>query len=236
MRTNQVELLDAASAIRNGEPPKSHKIFRVQATSNSQLAGSWVNGNLQWYCGGKSVAVITTTLNSFSRNALIWASQNRTKSGSGPYTVPWEESESNSALRFLANLPLEAINDVPSTLALLSQQGDVRATQDLSDWMERQRRSRAKTTFSREEIHNAITQGFVQRRRSKRIAEGHWKAMTVHGAKNREFDNVILLWPAATGGDADQKRRLLYNALTRAKERCLVLVQAKAQLGQPPFA
>lgn len=34
------------------------------------------------------------------------------------------------------------------------------------------------------------------------------------------------------GGSDDQKRRLLYNAVTRAKERCLVLVQAQASLGQ----
>lgn len=60
--------------------------------------------------------------------------------------------------------------------------------------------------------------------------------MTVHGAKNREFENVILLWPAAVVGSDDQKRRLLYNAVTRAKVRCLVLVQASAQLVQPPFA
>lgn len=60
--------------------------------------------------------------------------------------------------------------------------------------------------------------------------------MTVHGAKNREFDNVIVLWPAAITGSEDQKRRLLYNAVTRAKERCLVLVQAKTSLGEAPFA
>jgi ATP-dependent exoDNAse (exonuclease V) beta subunit len=34
------------------------------------------------------------------------------------------------------------------------------------------------------------------------------------------------------GGD-EQKRRLLYNAVTRAKERCIVLVQANAHMGPP---
>lgn len=60
--------------------------------------------------------------------------------------------------------------------------------------------------------------------------------MTIHGAKNREFDNVIVLWPAAVGGSDDQKRRLLYNAVTRAKERCVVLVQASAHMSRPPFS
>ena len=59
--------------------------------------------------------------------------------------------------------------------------------------------------------------------------------MTVHGAKNREFDIAIVLWPAATMGSDDQKRRLLYNAVTRAKQRCLILVQAKTSLQESPF-
>jgi superfamily I DNA/RNA helicase len=59
--------------------------------------------------------------------------------------------------------------------------------------------------------------------------------MTVHGAKNREFEQVVVLWPAATGGNAEQKRRLLYNAITRAKRQCMVLVQAAENLKLPPF-
>jgi hypothetical protein len=50
-----------------------------------------------------------------------------------------------------------------------------------------------------------------------------------------EFDMVVVLWPAAMTGNVGQKRRLLYNAVTRARSRCLVLVQAQAALMQPPF-
>ncbi|WP_425425546.1 ATP-binding domain-containing protein [Uliginosibacterium gangwonense] len=41
---------------------------------------------------------------------------------------------------------------------------------------------------------------------------------------------------ASGHGSDDQKRRLLYNAVTRAKERCLVLVQLEANLSKAPFA
>src|SRR5207237_1584054 len=34
---------------------------------------------------------------------------------------------------------------------------------------------------------------------------------TVHGAKNREFDNVFVLWPYRVPPDLAQRRRLLYN-------------------------
>jgi len=48
---------------------------------------------------------------------------------------------------------------------------------------------------------------------------------TVHGAKNREFDNVIIIWPYKVPSDAEQKRRLLYNAVTRSRRNCMLLVR-----------
>jgi len=235
-RTNTAELLDAAAAIRNGEPPKSGKAFKVELTAKPPLAGAWLNGNLCWYGGGKSVAVITPTVGAFAKAAVAWAAQNKTTKGAGPYSILWEESEAKAATSFLDKIALQDMNDIPSVVALLTAAGDFRATQDLSDWMDTQRRTRSKTIFSKHDIEKAIEQGFAQRRRARKGEGSGWKAMTVHGAKNREFDNVIVLWPAAIGGSDDQKRRLLYNAVTRAKERCLVLVQAKANLSQAPFA
>jgi len=47
---------------------------------------------------------------------------------------------------------------------------------------------------------------------------------TVHGAKNREFDNVFILWTYKLPPDQSQQRRLLYNAVTRAKKNCMLLV------------
>ncbi len=48
---------------------------------------------------------------------------------------------------------------------------------------------------------------------------------TVHGAKNREFDDVFVVWPYQIAPGADLQRRLLYNAITRAKRRCYLFVQ-----------
>lgn len=235
-RTNIAELLSAAAAIRNGEPPKSEKAFMVALTSKPQLAGAWLNGNLQWYGGGKSVAVITPTLRGFAQSALTWAAQNKTKKGSGPYTIQWEASEANAAASFIEKIALQDVNSVAFVLDLVAAQGDFRVTRDLAEWMDKQRRALGTILFSKGEIENAINQGFTQRRRSQKSDERGWRGMTVHGAKNREFENVILLWPAATGGSDDQRRRLLYNSVTRAKERCLVLIQAKASLERAPFA
>ena len=64
--------------------------------------------------------------------------------------------------------------------------------------------------------------------------------MTIHQAKNREFDNVLVLWPVQVPADLEAQRRLLYNALTRAKNLATVIVQdpvpAKSRLRLPPFS
>jgi len=235
-RTNIAELLDAATAIRNGDPPKSGKAFMVTAASTPPLAGAWLNGNLQWYGGGKNVAVITPTLGTFALATITWAGQNKTKKGSGPYSILWEKAEATAAASFLENIALQELSDISSIIAVLTAAGNSRITRDVSDWMDIQRRARAKTAFSKVDIERVVERSFSQRRRIHKDSGNGWRGMTVHGAKNREFDNVIVLWPAAIGGSDDQKRRLLYNAVTRAKERCLVLVQAKAHLQQAPFA
>lgn len=235
-RTNVDELLNAGGAIRAGQAPKSGKFFVVARAPTSALAGSWINSNLSWYGGGKSVAIITPTHGDFARGALAWAAANKNKKGAGPYNIAWEQSETKAATEYLATIELMDQADAPSIAAVLTAAGDARTARDVIEWLEIQRRTKAKVEFSKDEVVKLVEQSFSQRRQSRRSEVRGWKGMTVHGAKNREFDCVIVLWPAAVGGSDDQKRRLLYNAVTRAKERCVVLVQASAHMSRPPFA
>ena len=90
--------------------------------------------------------------------------------------------------------------------------------------------------LTRGEIEDAIVRALNNRRRFGRELGGRLLAMTIHGGKNREFDGVIVLWPYQVAGNNEQKRRLLYNAITRAWRWCMILVQADAILKAPPFA
>lgn len=55
------------------------------------------------------------------------------------------------------------------------------------------------------------------------------QVLTVYGAKNREFDHVFVFWGYKNSGwSIEQQRRLLYNAVTRAKVDCTVLVLGNA--------
>lgn len=54
-------------------------------------------------------------------------------------------------------------------------------------------------------------------------------AMTIHSAKNREFDYVFILWPYQITGSALFRRKLLYNAVTRARKNALIIVQGSQE-------
>lgn len=60
--------------------------------------------------------------------------------------------------------------------------------------------------------------------------------LSVHQAKNRQFDHVIILWPHGVPGGDQLKARLLYNGITRARISCRVFVRSDALLQQAPFA
>jgi hypothetical protein len=64
----------------------------------------------------------------------------------------------------------------------------------------------------------------VQEQRAYWSSSSSRTVTTVHGAKNREFDNVFVLWPYSVPSDVAQRRRLLYNAVTRSRRNCMVLV------------
>lgn len=57
-----------------------------------------------------------------------------------------------------------------------------------------------------------------------------YQVLTVHAAKNREFDHVFVFWGYKNSGWAvEQQRKLLYNAVTRARVDCTVLVLGGAK-------
>ncbi|MCT7667405.1 ATP-dependent helicase [Shinella kummerowiae] len=59
--------------------------------------------------------------------------------------------------------------------------------------------------------------------------------LSIHQAKNRQYDHVIILWPHGVPGDEGLKARLLYNGITRARRSCKVFVRAEELLNSAPF-
>ena len=234
-RTSDRNLLAAAGAIRSAQAPESIGLFKTVLTPNPALAASYVSNGIAWNKWGNRVAIITPTMGKFARDVLTWVTTKTTGKGNGPYTITLEESETSLANAFIEGLALpEQATHTEASALMIGKPPSI--AQDFIRWLEKQRRAKGKTLFLREEMEDTIRQLFSnQRRLSSRDGPGI-RALTVHGAKNREFDLVIVLWPAAIRGDDEQQRRLLYNAVTRAKKQCLVLVQTKKAMTLPPFA
>lgn len=67
----------------------------------------------------------------------------------------------------------------------------------------------------------------IQSARAHSHRRSRFEVTTVHGSKNREFDNVFVLWPYEAPPGDELRRRLLYNAITRAKSNCMVFDMRK---------
>lgn len=231
-RTEVEELLVAADSVRQGRAPVSNRLFRIESTPNPPLAGTWLANDIGWNGANRTIAVLTPTYGVFAQRVLGWVAQNETTRHNGPYQLAVQRSNSDELQtvvgdgEFPENMTdeqiAEAVHDHPRYIK-----------RGMGQWLEKQRRLFGKRVFSSADYMTQLEK--LVGNRSIYASRKRKQAMTIHRAKNQEFDNVILLWPAAVQNDGLYKRRLLYNAITRAKERCLVLVQARRSLNDVPF-
>ena len=235
MRTDVAALLAAAAALRAGGAPRAAGVFKIQATPSPALAGSYLANAIAWYGRGGTVAVLTPSVTPFVTKAVEWAQSNKTKQGNGPIRIVWERAEKEELAEVLArlkcprSLPLDAARQAVERLAEPTIAPYVLA------WLERQGNALGRTEVSRAELEQAIGRAVANRRRFGATPTSRTSAMTVHTAKNREFDGVVVLWPYQVGGSEEQKRRLLYNAITRARNWACILVQGERIPPSGPF-
>ena len=239
-RTTAPGLLAAAGALREGRtvPPRGRG-FAILGAYNANVGASFVSRNLAWWNTGRDVAVISPVRadrSRFVQDVLLRVARGPIGDPPrGPYRVPWEVSQEEQFERFRAELELPPDPSTTVGVEEVSLRGGDSATSGLRRWLDRQRRIAGKATFSGAEILEQA-RGIFQRSN----AYGHMqargaRAMTVHRAKNREFDYVVVLWPYEAGGSLERQRRLLYNAVTRARRAAVVIVQDPARCEQPPF-
>ncbi len=235
LRTSVSALLDAASALRSGLRIQTGRGFSISCTPKPPMAGGFLNTYIAGL-KGRGLAVITPTFKNYSDSVVAWTSTRSNARGLGPYPIKWEQSETRMVEEALAAITLPNNATPAQARHALSAVGDIALSRDLMTWFDRLARTRNAPVITKEALEERIQIICANRRRFQPPLARGIKAMSVHGAKNREFENVVVLWPAAVTGDDDQKRRLLYNAITRAKSECLVLVQLQKHLNEPPFA
>lgn len=240
-RTNNAGLLAAASALRAGQTVSTAGGFGLKGVSAWGLGAYEVATKVARWRRLGTIAVITpvgAASSPFVRQ-LIERVNSEPPLGKqwkvGPFTLPWEAAPSQHVHDICCALGLSEDDAVRVRVHDLLLSGEGRIAR-LRSWIARQRRLFGRTEFSTAEVRQAVKSIVQQGRAHANQEERRLIAMTIHQAKNREFDRVIVLWPYEVSGSDERKRRLAYNAITRAKEEAFVLVQGEARIRQSPFS
>ncbi len=238
-RTNVTDLITAAHQIRSGQAiTVSGTSFKVMEAPSNKKSGPLLAATMVGYALLKSGTFALLTPSRKSRYATqIVDLVNTTKLGKnkiGPFAVKWEGGDTSVEDGIRASLARREQLTYDEAIALL-QAFPIHAAINLTmGSLRRAYEASGIAEFSASSVLTIFNRQMEMTRHFERKS-GRMLAMTIHQAKNREFDHVVVLWPYEVGGDAESKRRLLYNAVTRARKSCLILVQSKALMNNAPF-
>lgn len=239
-RTKDAQILRAAAALRNGEGVRYPSTVKVIAATHAAYAAACIAGQI---IAVKPRQVILLTpvgplKSSFSRDVIVRLASEKLKLNDrpvGPFEFIWEIDTRSECARVSGSFCLSDDEQLHNIATLTGVSGD-RYVADVVDRLRRLRSLTGVCSVSSREVRAIISQ-VVHHRRANCIGRRSRRAMTIHQAKNQEFGMVIVLWPYEVHGAADRQRRLLYNAITRAKQHALIIVQDpySQRIEAPPF-
>jgi len=244
-RTGCTDLLATASSLRAGHGIIDRPSCKVLSAPSAAVGASFVARNLTWFgiAGTVVLSPAGPTVAPFVQGVI-----DRLGSGTfnlngtdvGPFHIDWESQAANDAGELIASIAFSGADDgIDTTQSVVPP--DQRGGRELQCWIDRQRRVLARARISRGELTEQAGR-ICQQLRSVRVTrDNRLVAMTIHQAKNREFERAVILWPYQVSNNAETARRLLYNAVTRAKQRAAIIVQnpktgAQSRLLAPPFS
>lgn len=256
-RTNQQGLLGAARAIREGSDVKSVltpasyqgrttwrgaglRLFEVPATKKNPGLLAWHLANEIAQRPGLFAILTPDSTNPIVQGALsiVQAKQWTRKNGAvfGAYPVTWDRQDTEEADALLAGVMLPEHASFETLRVILTAAAHHAPIAHTISRMDRLRRVQGRMRFTAAEVIESVRDSVRnQSRFGFRQPRGHL-AMTIQRAKNREFPNVIVIWPHSVTGSPEHLRRLLYNGMTRAMNHCSVIVLGGGRLDAPPFA
>lgn len=232
-RTSNCKILLTATSLRNGMLEAGDKIdvlpCSARGGSKFPLAEYYLKVKILSYLKYGNIAIITPTKNSRFVIRLLKSLEETYTFKKAPYKTigPYNHLVGSDPV---LNIDL-LIKDIPKeeftkeTLSRLKETPHF-IVRRCAERLIRRLSMRDCLTITYEEFKKTIHQTahsyehfYRSENRSKIIFT------SVQGAKNREFDSVIVLWPYEISGNLLKKRKLLYNAVTRAKRSAVVIVQ-----------
>jgi superfamily I DNA/RNA helicase len=241
-RTTNADLIAAAQALRAGVtlPTCVGTSFKLIGAPSDAVAASFISQTLA-PAAGKDAVILSAARPGTSawvdKVIELVTTKQYGKQRAGPVAIKWEITAESIAETMIAALGIANGNRGIGASVILALSRDRVATQ-LNQWVEHQRRVLGRTEFGAAEVRTQVKRAVQHVRSFGATPQGGRRAMTIHQAKNREFPVVIVLWPFRVVGDVVLARRWLYNAITRAKRRAIVIVEdpKKKRLSAAPFA
>lgn len=236
-RTGKQGLLGAGVALRNLQTPQSGDGLRIEYKFRNVMPFAIV-ASLARATGTKAL-IYGPSGRGWADEIIGRAAQGMQSNGYGtiaPLKLVHEDRNNEEKQTILAAFAGVVTIDTDDALAVLA------AIIDPPPWVSSVRSAIVKagqtqgcTSWSEAELTD-----LVERKAAHHRAYGYQRThgipvMSIHQAKNRQFDHVVLLWPPGVGGSDEQKARLLYNGVTRAVRHCNVFVRTQPLLNQAPF-
>ena len=234
-RTADHGLLRAAHAIRAGASPAIGGGFAIVVPPGPGASAYCIAQAIAKHPRG-TIAIISPSLAGPMPEIL---SRLRNADGKinqfGKFHIRQESTSQESVASLMTSCQLTDRRDLQRCIAELAATADPQLCR-LSDWLRRKQSVSPISELTNDMIKDRLELILHQTRSFGASQERGILAATVHGAKNREFDGVVVFWPFAIPKDPEQRRRLLYNAVTRAKSWCTVVLFSKKLMGEVPFA
>lgn len=227
-RTTVPALLNAALAVRTGQEVVSEGNFRVIGVPAFGL-GAWeVASDLargdRW-----NWAILSPVRKGFALHVVERLKQRPIgKVPLGPFSISWEANDKEEIQEIMDQLRLPAEMHVCEAQAISERHPKNWVFKRVTNRLKREADLTGKSVYTKSRIHHEIAKVINLSRRHSEFQNARIVAMTIHQAKNREFDGVILLWPYEATGSSSYQRRLLYNAITRARYYCSVIVPERS--------
>ena len=235
-RTDQLALLNAGITLREFETPQVGQGLTI-SYEYPRVMPFKIASKLYWWRGTKALI--------YAPGGRLWAESLVERLGQGMrsknYDIPplhlVQEQRPEDQVKHICralgkqrqidfSLALERLDQIENPPVWLSL---VRSA------ITKEHRSQGKTFWIMAELTALIERKAAQHRAYGYEPMRGIRVMSIHQAKNRQFENVVLLWPPGVPGDNAQKARLLYNGITRAQQNCHVFVRTKDLLNQAPF-
>ncbi|MEN6407169.1 MAG: ATP-dependent helicase [Thermoguttaceae bacterium] len=228
-RTSDDVLLETATALRSGDSANSS--IEVHLPDSPALIAWQICSRLAWKkipTGNSMVLISPVRLGSSPWLQGVCASLEKgfeEKWKFHPRPFHWESGEEEQYDVAVLNAQINIEQGIARSTLCDLERSDDQIVRLAASQGRRRISLRGETVLESSEFLDILKKATHSASVFRRGRQNARIATTVHGAKNREFDYVFIAWPYKVQNDNVLKRKLLYNAVTRAKKGAILFVQ-----------